>query len=387
MTYARSRLMLGISGVGLIVLVSLGCLVTQVPLDWLPTNQHWEPNDLSALILVIGCLIGIMAPLDFLGGYVLPNRRRRSMVTSQHFLASWLRAVSVQSAVFFLAGVIILGAGRWFGLLGAALSVLLMGVILIVYQLQLGRFTASLGQVAEPEKSEQERLAAAIRQTERWGCESRQIVLLSNSDPGFTGGVVGMPWMERIVLPVGLLKALDVEELAVTLARRFEATQDGSRSRGIVVAFVWVLVGFTVSATLPGAGVVSVAELAMTCLGFTLWTFAGLLVLPTLSRQASFAIDQRVIERGASPESLHRSISKCDRFQDDEPERPAMIEAIFHPVPSVGRRLAESSTRVPIAWHAARMTLFISWACMGTLVRAVHCNVGRPELWVMYPTD
>ncbi|WP_146526280.1 hypothetical protein [Novipirellula artificiosorum] len=47
----------------------------------------------------------------------------------------------------------------------------------------------------------------------------------------------------------------------------------------------------------------------------------------------------------------------------------------------------ESASTFPIAWHAARMTLFVSWACMGMLVRAVHCNVGRPELWVMLPTD
>ena len=40
-----------------------------------------------------------------------------------------------------------------------------------------------------------------------------------------------------------------------------------------------------------------------------------------------------------------------------------------------------------VHWHAARMTLYVSWACMGMLVRAVHSNVGRPELWVMLPTD
>ena len=69
---SRSRLLLGISGKGLILLVSLGFLVGQVPLDWLPTNQQCDPNDLAALVLVIGCLIGIEAPLDVFCGDVLP---------------------------------------------------------------------------------------------------------------------------------------------------------------------------------------------------------------------------------------------------------------------------------------------------------------------------
>ncbi|HBV65852.1 MAG TPA: hypothetical protein DEF45_22850 [Rhodopirellula sp.] len=137
----------------------------------------------------------------------------------------------------------------------------------------------------------------------------------------------------------------------------------------------------------PGAGVTSVAELTMTCLGFTLWSFLGLLTLPTLSRQAAFAIDNQGVARGVPSASLTRSLCIIDQQQDDEQERPRIIETIFHPVPSVGRRHDRGKASTPIAWHVARTALFLSWACMGLLVRAVHCNVGRPELWVMYPTD
>jgi len=148
-----------------------------------------------------------------------------------------------------------------------------------------------------------------------------------------------------------------------------------------------VLLGFSLSAILPGAGVTSVAALVTTCLGFTSWTFLGLLILPSLSRQASYAIDGRVMSHGAARESFEKSVRMLDQMQDDEPERTRLIETVFHPVPSVQRRITQSGSSFPIAWHAARMTLFLSWACMGTLVRSVHCNVGRPELWVMLPTD
>ncbi len=154
-----------------------------------------------------------------------------------------------------------------------------------------------------------------------------------------------------------------------------------------MLAFAWVLVGFVLSAILPGAGVASVGELAMTCCGFTLWSFLGLLTQPTLSRQASYAIDCELMKRGAEPETFHETLQMLDRLQDDEPKRSALIETIFHPVPSLDNRRGESASTFPIAWHAARMTLFVSCSCMGMLVRAVHCNVGRPELWVMLPTD
>jgi hypothetical protein len=33
------------------------------------------------------------------------------------------------------------------------------------------------------------------------------------------------------------------------------------------------------------------------------------------------------------------------------------------------------------------MMLYLSWAGIGGLSRAVHCNVGRPPLWVLLPGD
>ena len=132
----------------------------------------------------------------------------------------------------------------------------------------------------------------------------------------------------------------------------------------------------------------SVAELVTTCCGFTCWAFLGLLVLPTISRQASFRVDQQVLQRGIDAGALDGMISALDRLQDDEPQRPALVETIFHPVPSVERRrsLPPSYRQLP-TWHAARMMLFLSWSCLGLLSRAVHCNAGRPELWTMLPTD
>jgi len=369
------------------VLSSLVLLVSGLPLAWLPSDPLSSVADLRALVIVGGCLIGVMLPLDLLGGFLLPNRSRPNTIMFAAFLRGWLRGVAVQAVLFLLTGLLILAMGRCLGLPGATLAVCGVAVVLVACQLRIARLVGALPETAGERDESDMAVEAALRQTSQWGWKPLPIVVVEHADSGFTGGVVGFPGMESIVIPAASLHKLTPDQLAVTIARRLEAVRGGSRTRGILIAFAWVVIGFVLSAMLPGAGVTSVGELAMTCLGFTLWTFFGLLTLPTLSRQASYAIDRKVMDQGASAETLYEAVTALDRLQDDEPKRSALIETIFHPVPSVDNRRSQSASRFPIAWHAARMTLFLSWACMGTLVRAVHCNVGRPEMWVMLPTD
>lgn len=401
MTYARARLWLGMSGVGLIVVLSLLSLFSQMQPGFLPTSQTWSSGDIKGLTLLFGCLAGLLFPLDVLGGYVLPKSWQLNTPSWWRFFRSWVRGTGAQGILFIGAGCLILQMGRSLGLPGAVLAVGAIASALVIGQLQIAKLVGSLpttttGSEDFPNIQQAESIVAS------WGWKPRPITVLEHQDTGFTGGIVGVPGMETIVLPASLPLELSPDQLAIVIARRMEAIQGGSRTRGITLALLWVILGFTLSAMVPGAGVTSVAELSLTCMGFTVWTFVGLLTLPTLSRQAAHAIDGKVLRAGAPTEVFKRTVKKLDTFQDDEPQRPNLVEAIFHPVPSVENRGVEnrgvenrsdenngviSAESTPIAWHAARITLFLSWACMGTLVRAVHCNVGRPELWVMLPTD
>ena len=125
-------------------------------------------------------------------------------------------------------------------------------------------------------------------------------------------------------------------------------------------------------------------------LGFTLWSFVGLLLLPSVSRPAVLAADRSGVLRSEGSAVLQQTLQRLDAMQDGEPRRAAWVESVFHPVPSVQRRIAAlRDDREPFAgpWHVARMALFLSWAGSGFLARAVHCNSGRPELWSMLPCD
>jgi len=122
---------------------------------------------------------------------------------------------------------------------------------------------------------------------------------------------------------------------AMAALRLRAAAQNGSRLRGILVALAWNLAGLAVSASATGAD---------------------------LSRPGG------ILTLACGP----------------------WVERIFHPIPSVAVRLAALDCPASSRWgadEAARLTLYLSWACLGLLSRAVHCNSGLPEYWVYLPRD
>jgi hypothetical protein len=379
MTYASSRLRLGIFGVGSIVLLSVVSIIGQYPYALFATGNHWSLSDFSSLGILLTIFIAIMLPLDIMGGYVLPKLFGRQANGLADFFRRWIVGVSCQATLFFIAGSIILAAGRWGDRIAATLAILIMALMLIIVQKRLAFF------VMGSKANDVDCVPSAVHS--KASDDPIPVVFADHTDPGFTGGVVGLPSCESIVLPRSWEQLLSPEQLSVTITRREESIKSGSRTRGLLLALAWVCFGFLISSFLPGAGVTSVAEMVTTCLGYTCWTFLGLLILPTVSRQAAYAIDHEIVRLYGSAEPLMATLKKLDQVQDDEPVRSLLVETIFHPVPSVENRVLSTTTAKPFAWHAVRTILFLSWACLGLLSRAVHCNVGRPELWTMLPTD
>lgn len=72
---------------------------------------------------------------------------------------------------------------------------------------------------------------------------------------------------------------------------------------------------------------------------------------------------------------------------EDGNDRP-WVEAIFYPIPSAARRIESlaSPVRRPVLGDLARSQLYYSLAGLTLLGRSVHCNVGRPALWVFPPS-
>lgn len=373
-TYARARLWTGIAGVGTVVVLATVLLAIGAP-SWLLEGRGGNPPADALLlffVLALGALV--VLPFDVVGGFVLPNLFGRP-VPMPRCAAAWLRGVLVVITLSTSSGTILLAAGRAGGRPAALAIFVVIAVLMVLLQEPIARLVGGLRRLP-------------VDRLRELGADPTSVVFLEGTDPGFSGGFTG--FSSTMVLPARWLHRLEPRALALLIERRRRILRSGAWRRSLIVAILWNALGFAIASYLPNAGVRTVSELVATALGFTLWTFFGLLLLPTPSRRATVSADALVAGDEQAREQLEEAVQVLDKLQDDEPERSPGLESVFHPVPSVGNRvraLAGSDARKPGAWHLARTALYLSHVGLSQLPRMVHCNVGRPELWVYLPTD
>jgi hypothetical protein len=384
MSYARFRLGLGMTAVGTLVVWRSLALLGGWPTRWLSSATDFQLTDLVQLTAVVVLAALWLLPFDWLGGYWGPRRFRRTSDSPLQWARDYGAAVLRQIVFYVVAATAILAAGRLGGWLAVGLAVtLLMWVGARWRSFRLSqRFVAD-----DPPSGRRSAIEAAKGIAGQWGIDVPRVEVVDHRDVGFTGGIVRVGGRPVIVLPRLWVQQLKPAALACVLARRALAIHSGAYARGVGMAYAWNGAGLLLSGWLPNAGFTSVAELATTLCYFTIWSFLGLLWLPTLSRSSAFALDSQLTGRGGDPQSVRATALQLDRWQDEEPQRAVWIERIFHPIPSAVQRGGQLPQRPAVAWNAARLTLAYSWGCVGLLSRAVHCNLGRPELWELLPVD
>ncbi|WP_321471746.1 hypothetical protein [uncultured Paludibaculum sp.] len=367
MSYARARLGLGILNVGFLVLLTALAYAYQMPSTFFPYYGGPWYTDWAGFLVVYLAYALLSMPFDIWGGFSLPCRYQRMPLLLPGFLVKWIRGLAVQALVMTLSATLLLEGGKHFGLWGAAVTLLLLQLVLLFFQWPLARWTGGLST----------------------STSAQGLIQAAGFDSGFTGGPAGLPGLQTTVHPAAWSTSLSSPALFAEHLRHEGLIKTGTRTRGVLLAMAWNLLGFVLSASLPWSGVDTIFTLLETLLGCTLWSFLGLLILPSFSRPGTLEADRYAAKQGASRAQLEAAICEIDQLQGEELSRPRWVETIFHPVPSVENRLnALDSGHQPYgAWLAARTALYLSWANFGILSRAVHSNIGRPELWVLPPGD
>ena len=376
--YGRARLWLGMSGVGSIVVLAAVGLIVDAPARLLPAADAPLSSQLGGLASFVVAYAIVQLPFDLFGGFLLPQWYRRKHPPAAAFLTGLARGVAVHGGLLLVAAIALLLAGRAAGGLGVVLAaaglllLLLRGRVAIAAALSPLELTPSSPVLSE---------TAALPALPTYMAES--------ADEGFTGAVVGVFQPRLQLLPMRWQNTLDPEFFAVAVRRRQLAIQTGGWWRGRLLAIGFTLAGVGLAAAVVGGDRLATAEgIVSFSLVFTLWSFLGLLVLPTPSRRGVADVDRKLLEAGGDREKLEQTIQLLDDLQDRERQRPPVIETIFHPVPSVEARLrGPHAPGMRGCWDAARTAVFVSAAGLGLLGRAVHCNCGRPALWAFLPVD
>lgn len=339
MSYARARLILGISGVGTWVLISLALF--------------GDPPPAHRLLLLY---LGLSFPFDLLGGQILPRHWGQPALTPGSWLRQWSRAALVQALVMAASGCLLILSARFGMELLVALAVM---VVMLLFQEELAQASGTL---------------SGCRRTCLY---TMPVSIYASDETDFSGGIAGLPGRERIILP----EVWPSRVAVVGVLRRKLMVESGARTLGVLVALAWNLTGFWLASQ---SGLADLTQLSRSSLGFTLWSFLGLLLLPTLSRMGARYADYRTWQE-VQPESFALYL---DWACEPAGANSGVTGQIFYPIPEEGSRLKQAPNRSPLApWNPARTALYLSWSCLGLLGRAVHCNSGRPALWVFPPVD
>ncbi|MEQ9410505.1 MAG: hypothetical protein RIK87_22410 [Fuerstiella sp.] len=374
MSPGKARLWTGMSCVGTLVVVTAAMLFFDAPGTMLATAAGGGVSEYMTILAFFGAAAALLLPFDFIGGMLIPAAFEKQPPRMGQWFRCWFRSVTLQLLFFSTTFFFYLQIGReigapWLIALFAVLQVTLLAGQELIWQLMTAQ-----------------RIGAADGGTAAVGGSAHYV---RHSDQRFVGGITGLPGFESILIPDDWRSRLDPSHLKVVINRRLAALRSGGRFRGILLAMVWNITSFTAAIVASGSELRSVADLVTIFLWFLLFSFVGLLILPTFNRRSVFGLDRQV-SGIVNVHELQQAISEIDQLTEQDPTRTVSAESVFQPIPCPARRLQalaeQSSPNVP-AWNVARTALFLSWAFGGPLARAVHCNVGRPELWAMLPTD
>ncbi|MEO7359952.1 MAG: hypothetical protein ABI120_06465, partial [Gemmatimonadaceae bacterium] len=314
MTYARQRLWLGITGVGGTVVLAVAALMFDLPHRLIPqTADQTFVKTVAAIALFWMAHAALLAPVDVIGGLLVVRERPRF----GRWVAAWLRAVGVQWLWFAFATALLLRADQQFGVTGALVVLLLLQLALLSGQGVFARLTGSVRVCTTSQP-----LAAAATAV---GLSPNAVREVDADDPSFVGAWVGAG-AHRVWVPQRWVRELSPAQLTIALARRAGVRTLGLRRRGVLLALAWNTVGFALATAAPRAELITAAGFVTVMAWFTLWSFLGVLVLPTLSRPAVLAADRWA--RGSNDAALVRdTITQLDFWQDDEADRAKGVEA------------------------------------------------------------
>ena len=379
MTYARSRLILGMSTVGTVVLVWLAVLGFELYRKFEAVILESVVDQVIALAIILALVFGALLPFDILGGFILPTKFSKSKTTFQRWFIAYLLAVTGQFFSYIILGVLVVNLASFrpfIATLGfAVLSILVLLIRNMVISCRL-----------KPYSKVDDGLRKGEALARSWLTISNQIFIVNREDIGYTGGIIGFGRRSKILIPRRWL-SFGVDVLATIIARRAIAISSFSHTTGVIIALACNISGFVCANLLASSPISSLAWLIEFIAWFNLWTFLSLLILPTFSRSASSLVDYRLVSLKVPKALVIHATETMNGLQDNERSRNMLIETIFHPIPSVERRSLERPLFPIKTWQVARTSLFVSWAGLSLLARAVHCNVGRPDLWLLPPSD
>ena len=366
----------------LIFWVGLACvgLFNEWPSSAFPAEPASLVVEVQWWALIVIAYVLIMLPLDLLGGYVIPKLAQNSQRNFSQFWSRLLRGILVHAGILLISGLLIMEIGKLYGTWGVMGLLTSMSLIMLLLQAPLARWLVGYKLHSEDRENLRNRIGELL---------SRRTDVVREENPVFTGGITGLPWIEKTIIPSRWLE-MSEDQLRAQILRRMGAVRTHSRHRGVLFAIIWNLYGFWSASLFAGAGVETVRGLFMTSMAFVIWMCFGQIILPNFSKSGSTEADKYATTNGVAETDLRDALQQQVQWSRDGHSEMNLIERLLSPSLPLNQRLEAvqlDSVGLPGAWDSARIAQFLSWSCLGWFSRADYSLCGHPQNWVLQSGD
>ncbi|MDZ7703219.1 MAG: hypothetical protein U5L04_01885 [Trueperaceae bacterium] len=335
--YQTARLWSGIVGIGVGLGMALIYLV--YPLGWVLVPATVAGAALLALAM-FGLHALVTLPIDFYAGYYVEKRYDLAERPLSAWAGDYLRGI-VWHALFFTGAalVLVLLQAATPSFWSVVVAVLLFPVALLLYRYRAGVLPPGLVGL---EPIDDAKRAVIAKHAEAHGLPLPPVVSYhAGDDRSAQGGWVGATlWLSR-----GALDLPD-DALGCAASREIVARELGHPHRTAIISALWLALGVLIAGLLVTEPDPRLLVLRTTA-AVTLWSFAGLFVLPALGRRMTLQVDRaylaRAIGHGDDPrtaaERLKMTLTRIVERNLFHRELGEARQRVFHPLPSLSRRL------------------------------------------------
>ncbi len=366
----------------LIFWVGLACvgLFNEWPSSAFPAEPASLLVEVQWWALIVIAYMLIMLPLDLLGGYVIPRLTQNIQRDFSQFWNRLLRGILVHAGILLISGLLIMEIGKLYGTWGVMGLLICMSLIMLLLQAPLARWLVGYKLHSEDRENLRNRIGELL---------SRRTDVVREENSVFAGGITGLPWIEKTIIPSRWLE-MSEDQLRAQILRRMGAVRTHSRHRGVLVAIIWNLYGFWSASLFAGAGVETVRGLFLTSMAFVIWMCFGQIILPNFSKSGSTEADKYATTNGITEMDLRDALQQQVQWSRDGHSEMNLIERLLSPSLPLNQRLEAvqlDSVGLPGAWDSARIAQFLSWSCLGWFSRADYNLCGHPQNWVLQSGD
>ena len=113
-------------------------------------------------------------------------------------------------------------------------------------------------------------------------------------------------------------------------------------------------------------------------------SFLYILILPKISQNGIINIDS--IMKNKDMNLFKENLEIFENYQDKNESRNKAVETIFYPIPSIETRINVNEKRLGLP-NVSRLIIFFASFNLSIIFKGVHGNAGKPENWILPPSE